>query len=278
MQPPGCNTSPDDRARRSSSASFRVCPHRRSRPLARQRSAAADRATMCCAVLALLSTPLAAASVQDAPDTPSKIHQGQATCLWRRDRANDARKTARSRVMHSLACSLPEPGKIKVFIRRIFLADDFQKLEGPGMLPRPFARTQRAESLADCSLLAAAGHGDNRARRVNAERSRKTDFILCRQPGGVSIRATEGRNELRREHVRDCPAIGFTRLHNLHQRRTPKRVQSQKNSAKRAACLATQVRPLITGECASARHCPLTGRCRLFKDKRIRRIELDGAQ
>src|SRR5260370_7563270 len=109
--------------------------------------------------------------------------------------------------MHSLACSLPEPGKIKVFIRRIFLADDFQKLEGPGMLPRPFARTQRAECLADCSLLAAAGHGDNPARRVNAERSRKTDVILCRQTGGASIPATALPNSSRHVHIPTSPPI-----------------------------------------------------------------------
>src|ERR1700730_10492286 len=100
--------------------------------------------------------------------------------------------------MHSRACSFPEPGKIKAFIRRLFLADDFQKLEGPCMLPFPFARAQRAECLADYPLLVAAGHRDNRARRTDAERSREVDFILCRQPGDVNIRGTEVRNELRR--------------------------------------------------------------------------------
>src|SRR5712671_7511935 len=161
--------------------------------------------------------------------------------------------------MHSRACSFPEPGKIKVFIRRIFLADDFQKLEGPCMLPCPFARTQCAECLADCSLLVAAGHGDNRTRRINAERSREVDFILCRQPGGVNIRGTEVRDELRREHVHDGSAISFTRWDNLHQRRTSKRGQSEKASAKCAACLATQVRRFVTAEYESARHRPLTG-------------------
>src|SRR3981189_3326521 len=117
--------------------------------------------------------------------------------------------------MHSRACSFPEPGKIKVFIRRIFFADEFQKLEGPCMLPCPFARTQRAECLTDCSLLVAAGHGDNHARRANAEGSRKVYSIPCRQPGGANIGGTEVRNELRREHVHDCSAISLTRLDNL---------------------------------------------------------------
>jgi hypothetical protein len=109
--------------------------------------------------------------------------------------------------MHSCARSLAEPGQIKVFIRRIFLADDFQELEGPCMPPCPFAWTQRAECLADCSLLVAAGHGDNRARRVNSERSREVDFILCGRPRGVKIGGTEVRDELRREHVDGTPAI-----------------------------------------------------------------------
>src|SRR5260370_1301394 len=50
--------------------------------------------------------------------------------------------------MHSRACSFPEPGKIKVFIRRIFLADDFQKLESPRMLTSHLAGSSRANEKA----------------------------------------------------------------------------------------------------------------------------------
>jgi hypothetical protein len=105
--------------------------------------------------------------------------------------------------MHSWAYSLAEPGKIKRFVWRITFANDFQKLEGPCMLPSPFARMQSAECLTDCSLLVAAGHSGNDASRVNAQRSRAIDFIFCREPGRIDIGGTEVRNELRREHVHD---------------------------------------------------------------------------
>src|SRR6266850_7009394 len=147
--------------------------------------------------------------------------------------------------MHSLACSLPEPGKIKVFIRRIFFADDFQKLEGPCMLPCPFTRTQCAERLADCSLLVAARYGDDRARRVNAEGSRKVDFLLCRRPGRVNIRGTEVRDQLRREHVHDGSTISFTRFNNLYRVERPSDASPKKPARNAAACLAAQVRRLV---------------------------------
>jgi hypothetical protein len=112
-----------------------------------------------------------------------------------------------------------QPGEIEVFIGSGVLANHLEKFEGAGV-PDSLAQAQRPEFLTDGPVLKAPGYGDEYTRRMTAERRRKVDFLVSGKSGGCGIGGAEMRDELRRKHSDGSPAIRFTRLDDLRQRRT----------------------------------------------------------
>jgi hypothetical protein len=145
-------------------------------------------------------------------------------------------------------------------------------------MPGPLACAQRTECFADCPVILASSYGDQHTKLMVAERSHKTDLLLCSRASSVNVGRTEMRDQSHREHVDNVPAIMLVRFDDLDQRRAAERTQSQKAGAKCGARFAPQTSRVTMGKCESARHSPLTRLCRPFKNKRIRRIEPDSAQ
>src|SRR5258706_6616695 len=96
----------------------------------------------------------------------------------------------------------------------IIVTNDFQKFEGAGVR-RCVPCAERAECLADRSILMASGNGDQHARRMIAERRRKNSLLLCRATRRREVGGAKMRDELRRKRVDHRPVFKFTRVDDL---------------------------------------------------------------
>src|SRR6202023_2045534 len=184
---------------------------------------------------------------------------------------------ARNRATRSPSDSFAMPRKIEMLDRPIIVTNDLQKLESACM-PGPVARPQSAEHFADRSVLVASGDGNEHARRVIAERHRKVCLFPGGKPRGRKIGRTEPRDQMGREHLHRVDAIFPIRFDDLHQRRPPKRSQSQKTGTEGGARLALKLGRIATRKSESARYGPFARFGRLCKNKAIRCIEADGPQ
>src|SRR5260370_41028603 len=101
--------------------------------------------------------------------------------------------------MQSIVRSFLKPCEIEMLIGHIIVANRFHEFEGARVCDG-VAGTQRTEGFADLPVRVASGYRHKHARRMVAERGRKTCLLLGCEKGGGKIRSTETLDQLRRQH------------------------------------------------------------------------------
>src|SRR6516225_2824999 len=119
---------------------------------------------------------------------------------------------------------------------------------------------------------------NQRVDRVVAQRGRKRDFLFGRRTGLLEGWCAEMIAQLLRQHFDLGGAIAFVRLHDLHQRRPAERRDAEEPRPELRARLALQRARIRVPEYERAAHRPLAWLSRTMKDKRVGRIEPDGAK
>src|SRR5258708_12812076 len=108
--------------------------------------------------------------------------------------------------MQSIVRSFLKPCEIEMLIGHIIVANRFHEFEGARVCDG-VAGTQRTEGFAYLPVRVASGYRHEHARRMVAERGRKTCLLLCREKGGGKIRSTEPPDHFRPDHLHNHPPL-----------------------------------------------------------------------
>src|SRR6185312_2431386 len=120
--------------------------------------------------------------------------------------------------------------------------------------------------------------GEGPSARLAAQRLGKVDLVLSREAGGMHIGRAATLDEPLRQQINQEGAVFGPGIHNLDQSRVTERNDSEKTITKGGARLALKSRRVARPKHEGTRDRPLSRLGGALEDKRVRRIEPDGAQ
>ena len=176
-----------------------------------------------------------------------------------------------------------QPEKIDLF-GRFNVAFDLVKGKGAGMGVQPVgicgsrARLEGAKAFADFAIFDAALHGEQRLRRVLAQRGRKCDLLLGGKARGVGVRRPEFLHQLPGEPLDHRLPFRFGRFGDDGKGRPSKTVDPEKARTQRHALLLAERRRIPVPEHERAGNRPFAGFRRPLENEGIRRVQPDGSR
>ena len=164
------------------------------------------------------------------------------------------------------------------------VAFDFMEGKGAGMGVQPVgicgnrARLEGTKAFADFAVFDAALHGEQRLRRMLAQRGCERDLLLGGKARGLRIRRPEFLHQLASEPLDHRLPLRFRRFGDDGKRRPSQTVDPEKARTQRHALLLAERGRIPVPEHERAGNRPFAGFGCPLEDERIRRVQPDGSR